>query len=205
MEDKKSLFTVFKSESQKNQMIIDNTILMLSRRIYIDKNGDKNFLLDYDIVKNKITDHGNNTYSFKTNNDIIFTVKILYQKILSTGKQSAIIDFIKEYADDKKIIVATDFSNKAVEFAVKQGVQIFREDQLIIDIMSQKNQPTFELLSPKETEEFKKEYNCSSYTTPKILRQDIITKYYGLKKGDFIKAIYPSPTSGLSLEYRVVS
>jgi len=87
----------------------------------------------------------------------------------------------------------------------KHHTQIFRESSFLSDLISYRDQPRFELLSPKEIELFKKEYNTTDYTTKKILRSDPISKYFALRKGDIIRIIRPSPTSGQAIDYRIVS
>ena len=57
MEENKTLFNVIKTEAEKIEIIINNTILMLSNRIFIDKNGSKQQLLNYSEAKNKIVDN----------------------------------------------------------------------------------------------------------------------------------------------------
>ena len=53
-------------------------------------------------------------------------------------------------------------------------------------------------------EKFKNEYNATDYTIKKILRSDPISKYYALRKGDIVRIIRPSPTSGEAIDYRIV-
>lgn len=205
MEKNRSVINVYKTESEKTVSIINNIIIMLSNRIYIDEHGKKQPLLNYDDAISKVIDYGNNTFSVKTNTNDVYAIKIIYQKILAIGKQSMISEFIKEYIDNKKIIVATNYNNKIVDFVVRQGAQIFKEFSFLQNIILQHDQPTFELLSPTEMVDVQKEYNISTYTTPKILKSDPITKYYGLQKDDFIRVITYSPTSGFSTSYQVVS
>lgn len=205
MDNQKTFQPIFKTERELNTVIINNVILMLSRRFYITKSNDKNPILDYDDTVKKVTDNGSNTYTFKASSGDDYAVKIIYQPILTTGKTSIINEFISGYEDYKKIIVTKEYNNKTAEFVTRQGSQIFKEEFFLSDIIKAKFQPTFELLSPKEVEEIKIEYNISPYTTSNLIRADAITKYFGLKKGDFIKVIDGSPTSGFSVSYRVVA
>ena len=205
MEKNRQLFSVYKTEADKNTIIINNVVLMLSNRIYIDANKDKHQLLNYESTIKKIIDKGDNAYTVKADNGDIYAIKIIYQKVMSTGKQSVVSGFIEEYSDNKKIIIANDFNNKTIDFVTKNGSQIFKEGFMLRDIVSHNDQPMFELLSPNEMEEVKKEYNITPQTAPKMMRSDPIVKYYGLKKGDFVRVIEPSPTSGLIVTYEVIS
>lgn len=204
MEPNKILFPIIKPESTKIKVIINNILIMLSNRIYIDKNGNKQPLLDYNDTTN-LDDRGDGTYIIETNNGDKYAIKIIFQKIVATGKQSIISDFFKEYAQYKKIIVAHDFNNKIAEYVAKQNTQIFKEGALLENIIDYRDQPRFELLSPSEIKKFKMEYNATDYTTKKMVRSDPIAKYYALRKGDVVRIIRPSPTSGEGIDYRIVT
>jgi DNA-directed RNA polymerase subunit H (RpoH/RPB5) len=177
---------------------------MFSNRIYIDNNGNKQPLIDLEQAERNLKEGENGIFLLKANNGDNYAIKIIFQKLKTIGKQSVIMEFIKEYPKHKKIIVATDFNNKILEFAVKNHSQLFRESSLMSDLISHDEQPKFELLSPTEMELVKKEYNINEYTSLRLQRSDPITKYFALKKGDIIKIIRPSPISGSSIVYRMV-
>jgi DNA-directed RNA polymerase subunit H (RpoH/RPB5) len=204
MEPNKTIFGVMKSESDKINIIINNTIIMLSNRVYIDKEGSKVQLLDPVTAKKNMIDKGENTFIIKASNGDNYALKIVFQKISAVGKQSLISEFFREYEDYKKIIVASDFNNKIIEYVSRYQTQIFLESALLRDIISYRDLPKFELLSPKEMEEVKRDYNVTDYTILKIPVRDPVVKYYALKKGDIIRVIRPSPTSGYSVTYRIV-
>lgn len=205
MEENKNLFTVIKSEAEKIKTIIDNTLIMLGNRIYIDKTGAKNRLLDPEIAIKTIKDKGDNTFIIQANNGDNYVLKIVFQKISTSGRQSVISEFFKDYEQYKKILVAKEFNNKISDYVSRNHTQIFNEDTLLSDLIKARFQPKFELLSPTEMEQFKSEYNVTDYTCGKMVRNDAITKYYGLKKGDIIRVIRPSSTSGRGIGYRIVT
>lgn len=204
MEPNRTLFAVLKLDSEKTETIISNVLKMLSNRIFIDKSGNKNPLIDLEKAKNSIVLGPDGTYTLVANNRDTYAIKIIFQKISAISKQSVISEFFKDYPTQKKIIIARDFNNKIAEHVSKHSTQIFRESSLLQDIISHRDQPIFELLSPKEAELFKAEYNATDYTTKKLLRSDAITKYYNLRRGDVVRIIRPSPTSGESIDYRIV-
>jgi DNA-directed RNA polymerase subunit H (RpoH/RPB5) len=205
MEKNRSLYSVFKSETEKTEIIINNVLIMLSSRIYLDGNKDKHALLDYTAARKKLVVNDDNTYTIVANNGDTYAIKIFYQKILSTGKQSLISEFIKEYESARKIIIASSFNNKTADFATKNGSQIFAEGYMLRDLVAHDDQPIFELLSPKEVATIKSEYGIDTHNAPKIIRSDGVVKYYNLKKDDFVRAIELSPTSGLIVTYQVIS
>lgn len=204
MEQNRNLFSVYKTEAEKITIIIKNTLIMLGNRIYIDKDGIKQSLLNPETATKKVTDQGDGTFIVKANNGENYAIKIIFQRIAATGKQSIISDFFQEYAKYKKIIIARDYNNKIADYVTKQHTQIFREATMLQDLIKYRDQPKFELLSPLEIEQFKKEYNATDYTTKKMLRNDPVAKYFALKKGDILRIIRPSPTSGEAIDYRII-
>lgn len=204
MEPNKTFFSVIKTEADKLETIIDNTLIMLSNRIYIDKNGEKQALVTFDKAKTAIVDKGDNVFIVVANNGDKYAIKIIFQRITTIGKSSIIIQFFEEYNAYKKIIIANDFNNKIIDYVNKNNTQIFKENALLEDIISHRDQPKFELLSPAEMRQICQEYNISDYTTKKYLRSDPVVKYFALKKGDIIRIIRPSPNSGEAIDYRIV-
>lgn len=205
MEPNKNVYQVMKSESDKIRTIFSNILIMLSNRIYIDNNGDKKQLLDPETAFKSHEEKGDNIFVIKANNGDIFVIKIIFQKITAIGKQSVISEFLDEYANSKKIIVAKDFTQKIDIYITRKNGQIFREYELLTDIISNELQPRFELLSPGEMEMVKNEYNVTPYTVKKIVKTDPVVRYFALKRNDIIRIIRPSPTSGQGIDYRIVT
>lgn len=203
MDPKQEVFQPNKSEDQKITSIVHHILLMLSRRIYIDKDKKKQPLMMFaPTTTPEVSTDG--TFITKARNGETYATKIFFHKITTSGKQSVISEFIKEYANYKKIIVASDFSNKIADFCVKNGIQLFKEDSMLEDILANRDQPRFELLTPNEMKLVRQEYNVTDYTLTKTPKQEIIAKYFGLKKSDVFRVIRPSATSGYSICYRIV-
>lgn len=204
MTEKLSLFRVMKSESEKVQIICENVLIMLSNRIYIDKKGNKQQLLDFDKAQKQMEDRGDYTYVVSAENGERYAFKIIFQVVTTIGKQSIVSEFINEFAGYRKIIIARDFNKKISDHVARNQTQIFRESSLLSNLIDYRDQPIFELLSPSEMNKVKEEYNLNDYTIDKYLRSDPIVKYFDLKKGHIIRIVRPSPTSGRSIGYRIV-
>lgn len=204
MEPNKELFQIYKSEEDKIASILYHVQLMLSRRIFIDKNKDKQPLI-VQSPTTKLEDEGDNVYIIKAKNSDKFAIKIIFHKITTSGKQSVLSEFIKEYTNYKKIIIAKDFNNKIADFALKHQIQIFRECSMLSDIISYRDQPIFELLSPDEMKLVMNEYNTTNYTLTKTPKSDTTIKYFNLRKTNVYRVIRYSPTSGYSTNYRIVA
>ena len=122
----------------------------------------------------------------------------------SSGKKSIVSDFIEDYVQHKKILIANNYNNKVADFVTRQNIQIFKEASFLEDIITHIGQPKFELLSPSEMENFKKSYNVTEYTTKKCPKNDAVVKYFGLKRKDIFRVVRPSPLSGYAIEYKIV-
>lgn len=149
-------------------------------------------------------DKGDHVYIIPADNGTKYALKIVFQKITTISKQSIIAEFLENYAGYQRIIVASDYTNKIAEYILKRQTQLFREFSFLQDIISYRDQPRFELLSPEEMEQVRREYQLNEYTFEKMLRSDPVAKYFALKKGDLIRIIRPSPTAGESIAYRIV-
>lgn len=202
--EKRQLFSIYKSEEDKNKIILDNTILMLSNRIYIDKDGSKHPLLNYENASNTVDKNNDGVYIINADNGEKYALKIIYGNVTKIGKQSTVYIFLKDYAKINKIIVATSFRNKIEEYVSEHQTQIFLENILLLNLIDHFLMPKFEPLSPIEMEMVRSEYGITQYTTKKMVFADPIVKYFNLKIGDFIRIIRPSPTTGEAIDYRVV-
>ncbi len=211
LESNRNLHISIKSEAEKTTEIVKNVITMLSNRVYFDKSGKSHkLIIDGDGLKSMegrgdFEDKGNNTFTVKVSTGDWYAFKIIYQKITAVGKQSDINDFFKDYAQHKKILIAQEYNKKIYDYVTKNHTQIFLESAFMQDIISHRDQPKFEILSPKEIEAVKLEYNINEYTTKKYLRSDPVVRYYGLRKGDIVRIIRPSLISGEAIDYRIVT
>lgn len=210
IEPNRSLHISVKSEAEKTNDIIHNVLTMLSNRVYFEKSGTKKNLIEKGETRKSLEDKGlfedkgNNTFTVKVTNGDHYVFKIVYDKITAVGKQSVINDFFKDYAQYKKILIAQEYNKKIHDYVAKNHTQIFLVSAFLQDIISHRDQPEFEILSPKEIEAVKTEYNINEYTTKKYMRSDPVVRYFGLKKGDIVRIIRPSIISGKAIDYRIV-
>jgi DNA-directed RNA polymerase subunit H (RpoH/RPB5) len=210
---KRELLQIFKTETDKNQIILDNVLRMLSRRVYLTKEGINKPL--YDLESKSYKEAEDNTYVIKTDDGEKYALRIIYQKLGITGRQSPIMNFIEEFPLYHKILIANDYSNKYLDFEAetnallfkeeKKEIQLFKEEDFLEDILTKLEQPKFQLLTPNEMKDVKKAYNASNYTLTKVLKNDPVVRYLAIKKGDIYRIIRPSPTAMYSIAYRIVA
>jgi len=194
-------FVVHKDKATRANIICKNTMIMLSKRVIFENNKPINY---FNVETSVWEDKGDDTYFTTSSKGDTYILKIFFTKLTSAGQYSPINDFLKEYASEYKIIVAPEYNSKIYEGNL-HNTQFFKESILLQDILSYRDQPRFEILSPQEIIDFKKAYSATEYTIPKYTRSDPVVRYFALKKGDIVRIIRPSPTSGESVAYRIVN
>lgn len=132
-------------------------------------------------------------------------------KVLKT-----LIDELLEYEKIKEgddvIIIVKDKINNLDAFYIlfdtifkssKLFVQLFSMDHLLVNIKNHVLVPELHIVSEKDKNEIKEQYNVESMTQfPLILKSDPMAKFYGVKNGDLCKIIRQSETSGQYISYR---
>jgi DNA-directed RNA polymerase I, II, and III subunit RPABC1 len=99
-------------------------------------------------------------------------------------------------------------TNMQIEIKEPYNIEIFMENELLIDKTEHILVPKHEVLSQEERREFLDMYKMSNaQKIPpilKILSSDPIARYYGVKTGDIFRISRLSETAGIYVNYRVV-
>lgn len=85
----------------------------------------------------------------------------------------------------------------------KVYIETFCEDDLIINITKHHMMPKYVPLSNADKQKFYKASNITDSQLPRILLNDPVSRYYGLKRGDVVRIIRKSETAGLNVTYRI--
>lgn len=200
MEPSRSIFRINKSVAEKNQIIVDNVVIMLQHRIYED-DGVAKPLVDAGATMDVVEE---GVYRITANNGVVYALKIIFRKVETVGKNSLISTFIEGDDDVYKIVACSGFNHKVSDYIRRKGGQIFNSRTFMCHWLEYRDQPEFQLLSKADMLEVMKEYNMDKYTMQKTILSKPIAMYFGLKIDDVLRVITPSPTTGKSIKYLTV-
>lgn len=82
-------------------------------------------------------------------------------------------------------------------------IETFHESSLVVNITHHELVPKHIQLSHEEKEELLKRYRLKESQLPRIQRDDPVALYLGLKRGEVVKIIRNSETSGRYASYRI--
>lgn len=82
-------------------------------------------------------------------------------------------------------------------------VEIFLEENLLVNITKHELVPKHVLLSKPEKKALLQRYRLKESQLPRIQKDDPVARYFGLKKGNVVKIIRRSETSGRYASYRL--
>jgi len=154
------------------------------------------------VVKNG---DGSNTY-VKYRLDKIKTARAIesfIEQIYSTQLKPQ--DKLILVAPEKINIQGSSFETMLNNFYNQLGyyVQIISLPQLMIDIVNHRDVPHHEVMDDKEKKELLEKYYIKEENLPVILRDDAMARYLGLRPGEVVRILRPSPTSGTYVSYRI--
>jgi len=98
----------------------------------------------------------------------------------------------------------TPASRKVIVSMAKQyRLEEFAEADLLVNITHHKLVPTHEVLTPNEKDLLLQRYRLRETQLPRIMLNDPVAKYYGLRRGQVVKITRPSETAGRYASYRI--
>lgn len=85
----------------------------------------------------------------------------------------------------------------------KITIELFHEEELLVNITHHELVPRHEVLSSEEKKELLDRYKVKEAQLPRIHGSDPVAKYLGLRRGQVVKIIRKSETSGRYASYRL--
>lgn len=200
--DKKELFHIEITSSNKTNKILGNIIQMLCDRGVL--NHDK-YKEHYDKLVNNITDDF--LFNLKSDyNDDLYIIKFVHYKLTTIKKVAEIENILyNSYQHDHRIFIVTDIVKKAYDqFMEFKNTEVFLEKELIINVLDHVLQPKFEILNKDEKKQLLEEYKLYKKQLPRMTETDPVARYYNMKPGDIFRIIRNSLTTGNSITYRII-
>lgn len=198
------------TDEEKREIILLNVSKMLAYRKKID---DRNITAFHqDLLKSGTDDlvykaTGVNKTSTEIKGTTTYAVKIYPQKVSSLGSATGVSDFLQENADAHKFVVVSEMTEAAYNEITKSAnvTEVFYIDDLMFCIAEHELVPPLIVLSPEETKEFLRTYNCTKKQLGRIESSDPQARFYGLQPGDIVRLILPSEIAGYSSSYKIIS
>jgi len=193
-----------KNEEDIRKTVLTNVIKMITARgILVEEDLEKNIT---DILSQQSDD---SIYKLKKiENQIPIIIKLYPTKISSINKTSNIYEFLAKQNEFHKIIVAKDINDNNIK-NIKSNfprTEIFLEHNMMINLLDNELVPKF-MIMPQDSELYKNfwnDYTVKKKQMPRMLANDPVALYYNLKKGDLVKIIRPSESTGQSGFFRLV-
>ncbi|CEP24879.1 RPB5 [Cyberlindnera jadinii] len=97
----------------------------------------------------------------------------------------------------------TSSAAKLIPTVAPATIELFQESDLIVNITHHELVPKHLLLSDEEKTQLLERYRLKESQLPRIQREDPVAKYLGLRRGQIVKIIRKSETSGRYASYRI--
>ncbi|KAI3402943.2 RPB5 [Candida oxycetoniae] len=97
----------------------------------------------------------------------------------------------------------TPSANKLIPTVSPATIETFQESDLIVNITHHELVPKHIKLNREEKKELLDRYRLKESQLPRIQREDPVARYLGLRRGEVVKIIRRSETSGRYASYRI--
>ena len=215
-------YQIRKNSHEIAETVVTNIIKMCIYRKWLDEKSDVNILVD-ELFKNRKDEK---IYNLKLSKNLLdvstydsfedkksnqwkdFNGKniIIYLSNLKvSGKSQPLNDFISKYPNYHKIIVVESITDKVrLMMSTSKFTEVFTEPELMLNMTEHVCCPEFTVLENEELNEILQSYNAKRKELPKQFDSDPMSRYLFLKRGQVVRVIRNSETTGQSVAYRIV-
>lgn len=155
-----------------------------SMRVNATENKDELLIVFTDISKVGVKSIKNLIH--KIESEQIFHMILILKDSITTFGKNALSDIQNNDSYDSRLVV-----------------ELFQEQELLINITKHRLTPRHRALSETEKTDLLSEHNMKPTQLPRILRNDPVCRYYNLGKGDIVE-ITRKDNDSLSVCYRLV-
>ena len=195
---------LFRASKTLNKMmedrgyIVDDSLKDINFKDWLEKNNNRTTI---------------NGIFYKKDENNPDSIVRLYFEYLEGGKISAndigiFFSNMKEAKADTGIIIisgqlTSQAKQKMTDINRELQVECFNISELMVNITEHSYVPKHILLSDEEKSMLFKRYKIKENQLPKILISDPVARYLGLRRGNVVKIIRDSETSGKYATYRI--
>ena len=164
----------------------------------------------YTLYQNKDADSGFNNYDiFATSGTNKLLVKFIIdleniraEKIKLTRTA---VDSSSKYGPETKIIyILKQKPSQNVLKEVKNTDEVFYYTELVVNRVYHRLVPKHVLLNDAEKRELLLSYDIRDTQLPRMVTNDFVARYFGAKVGDIFRIYRNSPSTGVTISYRIV-
>lgn len=180
---------------ESNQIVIENILKMLERRLIIKSWEDE--------IKNFTPEDFQNKSNFELGK-VKIEIYLVNAKLTSIVQGHPLDVYLSNNINIHKIIIANDVAKKVVKQIVNEykNAEFFFESEMLEDIPSKLFIPKHEIIIDDERKEILNKFSENELAHIKLT--DMMSRYHGAKIGDIFKITRPSFTAGKNIFYRRV-
>uniref|UniRef100_A0A7R9TM45 DNA-directed RNA polymerases I, II, and III subunit RPABC1 n=1 Tax=Prasinoderma coloniale TaxID=156133 RepID=A0A7R9TM45_9VIRI len=203
--DKELLNMLYRVRRTACEMLVARDYLLERKEVEMTK---EDFEKEY--VKDGKLDRENLTAFAKKKDDPTEQIFVFFPDEAKVG-----VAKIKKFAERMKneqvfraIMVVqqslTPFAKQClVEMAPKYILEVFQEQELLVNITRHTLVPTHQILSDDEKKTLLERYKVKETQLPRVQHSDPVARFYGLNRGQVVRIIRPSETAGRYVMYRI--
>jgi DNA-directed RNA polymerase subunit H (RpoH/RPB5) len=179
-----------------NRKIIENVVRMFVMRGVLPVN-------DLTTTVNKLYDN------MDTINQIVklpgvFVLVIFQGKLSTLAKMGSMMNALNDSTVANKLVVVDSIQLKPLRELISYGADVFSSVELMRDPINHVLVPKHQVITNEERAQLIAD-GVLVEQLPRIDITDMVVRYLGFQVGDVIKVLRPSPTTGISIQYRLVT
>ncbi|KAL0709776.1 hypothetical protein Bca4012_016754 [Brassica carinata] len=178
--------------------IVTDSELETTQEQFIDKYGESMERKDLVTIKTKKNDDSDKIFVFFLQEVKMNEIKDCFTRMKSHNVFRAIL-VVRKDMNRFGLSAVTEANSKRIHY-----VESFKETELLMNVKEHAFVPEHIALTTEEKEALLEKYTVKENQLPRIQYTDPIAKYYGLKRGEVVKIIRKSETSGRYVTYRYV-